>query len=70
MLFLSRYKNDPTKWSPPVSDVLETVFGAVDEYVEDPALTAQVRWLDPLALRDEVDIVLGRLVSLREREDL
>ncbi len=68
VLFLSRYKHDPELWSPPVFDVLETVFGAFDEFVEDAALRSEVRGLGPDEVLEAARAAISRLDYLRSQE--
>jgi len=69
VLFLSQYKNDPERWSPPVFDVLETVFSVVDEFVESENLRAEVGGLDADELRTAVERALELLAELTQQGD-
>ena len=51
VIFLRLYKNDPEMWPPEVFEVLESLFGAVDEYCSDPHLREEVGGLGDEDLR-------------------
>ncbi|MFI9561461.1 colicin immunity domain-containing protein [Nonomuraea endophytica] len=51
VIFLRLYKNDPELWSPGVFEILESLFGAVDEYCSDPHLREETGGLSDEDLR-------------------
>lgn len=69
VVFLAMYKNDPTSWTPSVFSVLESVFGAVDEFCENETLRAEVHGLATEDVLAEVKGGLERLCELRDQEE-
>lgn len=59
--FLAMYKADPTKWPDDVFDVLDRLFGEVDDYVADPSLRARAGGLADEELRRCAEEAMRRL---------
>jgi hypothetical protein len=51
VIFLRLYKNDPELWPPEIFEILESLFGAVDEYCSDPHLREEIGGLSDEELR-------------------
>jgi hypothetical protein len=65
-LYMMIFKNDPTEWRPPVFDVLDSVFGDVDEYLADPVLRAEVGGMNDEELRVNAEAALVRLGAIND----
>jgi len=61
VIFLRLYKNDPEPWPPEVFEILESLFGAVDEYCSDPHLREEVGGLGNEDLRAAAVSALANL---------
>ena len=68
-IFLRLYKNDPEPWSPEVFEILESFFGAVDEYCSDPYLREEVGGLSDEDLRAAAVSALGNLERVIDLDD-
>jgi hypothetical protein len=64
LLFLGAYKNDQTSWPSDVFDVLDSLFGDVDDYCADDAIRARVHGIDEHELRDRAGNAFARLKLL------
>lgn len=63
--FIDRYLNDPTEWTEPEFQALDTLFGAVDAFESDPQLLPQViGGIDEARLRDRAASALQALREL------
>lgn len=63
-LYMAIFKNDPSKWEPPVFDVLDSLFGDVDEYCSDPVLRVEVGGMDDEELLVSAESALARLGAI------
>lgn len=61
VIFLRLYKNDPEMWPPEVFEILESLFGAVDEYCSDPHLREEAGGLSDEDLRAAAVSALANL---------
>ena len=63
-LYMAIFKNDPTEWGRLVFDVLDGLFGDVDEYCSDPVLRTEVGGMDDEELRVSAESALVRLSAI------
>ncbi|MEV4101031.1 colicin immunity domain-containing protein [Nonomuraea sp. NPDC049649] len=61
VIFLRLYKNDPEMWPPEVFEILESLFGVVDEYCSDPHLREEAGGLSDEDLRAAAVSALANL---------
>ena len=61
LLFLPIYKRDPTHWPAELFDVLDGLFGDVDEFCPDDLLRVQSGGIDETELRRRAARALERL---------
>ena len=64
VVFLSLYKNDPTDWPGETFDVLDRLFGDVDDFVADDRLRTETGGIDAEELRRRASATFDQLKKM------
>ena len=64
VIFLSLYKNDPTDWPGEIFDVLDRLFGDVDDFVADDRLRTETGGIDADELRHRASATFDQLKKI------
>jgi Bacterial self-protective colicin-like immunity len=64
VVFLALYKNDPADWPGEIFDVLDRLFGDVDDFVADDRLRAETAGIDADELRRRASAAFDQLSKM------
>jgi colicin D/self-protective colicin-like immunity protein len=65
-LYMVIFKNDPTEWRSPIFNVLDSLFGDVDDFCSDPVLRAEIGGMDDEELRVSAEAALVHLDAIED----